>query len=102
MKNLLKKSLLAGLGAVSMTKDKAEAVARELIDRGEVTKEEAKDLVDEMMQRGEEEQRAVKDSFRQEMEDFKKKMGLVTKEELKAFEDRLSRIEGQLTGREGQ
>jgi hypothetical protein len=37
---MLKEMFLAGLGAVSLTKDKLEEIAQELIKRGELTAEE--------------------------------------------------------------
>lgn len=93
MKSLLKKTILLGMGAISITKEKAEAVTRELIEKGEVTKEEAKDFVDQLMEKGKEEQKAFKDSVRRELEDFKDSMGLVTKNDIIELNERLTRIE---------
>lgn len=96
MKNMLKKSLLVGVGALSMTKDKAMKMVQELEEKGEVTSDEAKDFVNEMMERGEREREVLRNTVKNEMEKILHAAGLVTKREMDALEERLKRLESRI------
>ncbi len=52
MFDLLKKSLLAGIGAVVVTKDKIQEATRTLVQEGKISTEEAEKLAEEMIKSG--------------------------------------------------
>lgn len=93
IKSLVEKSILMGLGAISLTKERAEKFAQELVEKGEATSEEARRLAGELMERGEEEKVIIKELVVRQMEDFRKSMGIVTKDEVSALEERIKRLE---------
>jgi len=82
MKTLLEKSVLAGIGLLSMTREKAQKVIDELSQEGEVQKNDVKDWVDQLSDRGEEERQALRKLVRDEMKKVLDEMGLVTKEDI--------------------
>ncbi|NTU65648.1 MAG: polyhydroxyalkanoate synthesis regulator [Chloroflexi bacterium] len=82
MKTLLEKGLLAGLGLLSMTREKAEKLIDELSHEGEVQKGEVKQWVDKLSDRGEEERQALRKLVRDEMKKVLDEMGLATKEDI--------------------
>ena len=82
MKTLLEKGFLAGIGLLSMTRDKAEKLIEELSHEGEVQKSEVKQWVDQLSNRGEEERQALRKLIRDEMKKVLDEMGLVTKEDI--------------------
>ena len=82
MTSLLEKGLLAGLGLLSMTREKAEKVIDELSREGEVQKSEMKQWVDQLSDRGEEERQALRKLIRDEMKKVLDDMGLATKEDI--------------------
>jgi polyhydroxyalkanoate synthesis regulator phasin len=82
MKTLLEKGLLAGLGLLSMTREKAEKLMDELSHEGEVQKGEVKQWVDKLSDRGEEERQALRKLVRDEMKKVLDEMGLATKEDI--------------------
>jgi polyhydroxyalkanoate synthesis regulator phasin len=49
----IKKSLLAGLGAVVLSKDKLEEITQRLVDQSKLSKEEAQKLHEELLASGE-------------------------------------------------
>ena len=102
MKKLLKKSLLIGMGALSLTREKAEKIVRELEEKGDVTSGEAKDFVNDLMERGEQERQVVKDAVIGEIDKVKKATGFVTKQEFAALEERLNRLESQVSQHQSQ
>ena len=48
MMDMMKKTMLAGVGLAAMTRDKIEEIGAELVRRGELTEKEGKEFVDEM------------------------------------------------------
>lgn len=82
MKTLLEKSFLAGIGLLSMTREKAQQVIDELSCEGEVQKSEAKKWVDQLSDRGEEERDALRKLIRDELKKVMDEMGIATKEDI--------------------
>ena len=83
MTNVFEKGLLAGIGLLSMTREKAQDIIEELTHEGELQKSEAKQWVDQLSDRGEEERQALRKLIRDEMKKVLDEMGLVTKEDLR-------------------
>ena len=83
MANLFEKGFLAGIGLLSMTREKAQTIIDDLSHEGEVQKNEAKQWVDDLSNRGEEERQALRKLIRDEMKKVLDEMGLVTKEDIK-------------------
>ncbi len=82
MKSLLEKGFLAGIGLLSMTREKAQQVIDELTQEGEVQKNEVKEWVDQLSSRGEEERQALRKLVRDELKKVLDEMGLATKEDI--------------------
>ncbi len=92
MITLLEKGILAGLGLLSMTREKAQKFVDDLTQRGEVNREEAREWVERLVQRGEEERQAIRKLIRDEVKAVMDELGLPTKQDL---QDLASKIEGQ-------
>lgn len=88
MKTLLEKGFLAGIGLLSMTRDKAEKIIEDLSHEGELQKSEAKQWVDQLSSRGEEERQALRKLIRDEMKKVLDEMGLATKEDIQKLLDK--------------
>jgi polyhydroxyalkanoate synthesis regulator phasin len=88
MKSLLEKSFLAGIGLLSMTREKAQKVMEELSHEGELQKGEVKQWVDKLSDRGEEERQALRKLIRDEMKTVLDEMGLATKEDIQKLLDK--------------
>jgi polyhydroxyalkanoate synthesis regulator phasin len=82
MTTLLEKGFLAGVGLLSMTREKAQKIIDDLSHEGEVQKSEAKQWVDKLSDRGEEERQALRKLIHDEMKKVLDDMGLVTKEDI--------------------
>ena len=88
MKSVLEKGFLAGIGLLSMTREKAQKVIEELTHEGELQKNEAKEWVDQLSARGEEERQALRKLVRDEMKKVLDEMGLATKEDIQKLLDK--------------
>jgi polyhydroxyalkanoate synthesis regulator phasin len=82
MKTLLEKSFLAGIGLLSMTREKAQKIIEDLSHEGDLQKSEVKQWVDQLSDRGEEERQALRKLIRDEMKKVMDDMGLATKEDI--------------------
>ena len=82
MKSVLEKGFLAGIGLLSMTREKAKKVIEELTHEGELQKNEVKQWVDQLSDRGEEERQALRKLVRDEVKKVLDEMGLATKEDI--------------------
>ena len=90
MRTLFELSVLAGIGILSMTHEKAQKIVDELIRRGEVQKDEGKDWVESLVQRGDEERQSLRKLIHDEVKSTMDELGLVTKQDL---QDLASKIE---------
>ncbi|MEN4012475.1 MAG: phasin family protein [Bellilinea sp.] len=90
MRTLFERSVLAGIGLLSMTHEKAQKIIDELTQRGEVQKEEAEDWVEGLVQRGEDERQSLRKLIHDEVKSTLNELGLVTKQDL---QDLASKIE---------
>ena len=88
MKSLLEKGFLAGIGLLSMTREKAQQVIEELTHEGELQKNEVKEWVDQLSDRGEEERQALRKLLRDEMKKVLDEMGLATKEDIQKLREK--------------
>jgi polyhydroxyalkanoate synthesis regulator phasin len=93
MKSLLEKGFLAGIGLLSMTREKAQEVIEELTHEGELQKNEVKQWVDELSDRGEEERQALRKLVREEMKKVLDEIGLATKEDIQKLLEKQSQAD---------
>ncbi len=72
MLELIRKSLLAGLGAGVITKEKAQQAAQELVDEGKLAADDAKQFVDRLLEganeQREEFQASIRDAVRKALD----------------------------------
>ncbi len=96
MKDLLKKSMLAGLGLVVVSKDKIEESIRELIEKGNISEQEGKKLVQEMIGNAEK----AKGDFEKMVDKYVDKalsrMDIVKKSDLQELQDSIADIQQRL------
>jgi polyhydroxyalkanoate synthesis regulator phasin len=88
MKTLLEKGFLAGLGLLSMTREKAQKVVEELTHEGELQRSEAKEWIEQLSDRGEEERQALRKLIRDEMKKVLDEVGFATKEDIQKLLDK--------------
>jgi len=64
---LIKKSMLLGLGVLTLTRDKIVQTVNSLVEEGDVTAEEAPSIIDKLVSRGEEEREELRKMVRDEL-----------------------------------
>ena len=68
MARLIEKSLLLGLGILTLTRDKVTQFVDKLIEEGEVKADEAPRIIEKLVARGEEEREELRRLVREELD----------------------------------
>jgi polyhydroxyalkanoate synthesis regulator phasin len=96
LREIAEKLVLAGVGAVALTAERADALAEELSARGGIGREEARALIEEVVGRWRSESVRVGERTGMGMAALFRELGLVTRVELEELELRIAQIEHRL------
>jgi len=97
MFDLIKKTMLTGVGLAVMTKDKVEELAKELTEKGEMSEKEGRELVDDLLKKSEQAKKDLEKKVENIAEKVLGKMNLASKEDISKIEKRLKRLEKKET-----
>jgi len=98
----LRKLLFASLGLLDLTKEKAEQLVRDLVERGEMTREEGNDLLTAMLRRMDTEKEEMLFRFRKEAGRLMTSMGVASKDQVQELRLRVENLEQQLRQAEAE
>lgn len=90
MKNILKKTILAGIGAASLTKKKVKEMTDKLVEEGEMNESEQAEFIKDVMEEAEEKTEEFGDQVEERIQKVMDKMDVAKKSDL---EDIKSKIE---------
>jgi polyhydroxyalkanoate synthesis regulator phasin len=96
LREIAEKLVLAGVGAVALTAERADALAEELSARGGMGREEARALVEELVGRWRSESVRVGERTGMGLAALFRELGLITRVELEELELRVAQIEHRL------
>jgi polyhydroxyalkanoate synthesis regulator phasin len=93
MFDLIKKTMLAGIGVAAITKDKVEQLAKEYIEKGQMTEKEGKEFVDEFMKKALHEKKDMETKLEESIQKVLKKMNVATRADIAKLEKRIKTLE---------
>jgi len=96
MLDLIKKTVLAGIGATVITKEKVEVLLNEYVEKGKLSAQDAKNLSERIVADGKHEFEQVKHDLSGRFQELLEKSKLATRDELTALEKRLATLEAKL------
>jgi polyhydroxyalkanoate synthesis regulator phasin len=96
---LMEKVLLLGVGAASLTRDKVEELANELVKRGQLTKEEGEEFIKEAAGSAKESGANIKEMASETYQDTLRAMGVATREHVDKLDYRLTVLEAKVYGK---
>jgi polyhydroxyalkanoate synthesis regulator phasin len=102
IRELAEELLLAGVGAVAITKERADERVDELSSKGRLTRDDARELVDEAMGRWRGDAMRVSERASLTLSSFFRELGLVTRHEYEELELRMAQLEHRLRLVEGK
>jgi polyhydroxyalkanoate synthesis regulator phasin len=85
MFDLVKKSMLAGVGLALKAWDEVEEMANDMVAQGKMTEKEGRKFLDELQGRYSETQKKLEERVEKSVREILKKMDVVTQDELKAL-----------------
>ena len=91
----LDKLMLAGLGAVSMTRERAEKIFDEYVSRGKVEKEARTGFVKEVVDTAEKTRKDFEKLISEQVHKTVDKLELATRDDIKRLEEKLDRLLGK-------
>lgn len=91
-----KKTVLASLGALALTQEKIQSVARDLVERGELTKDQARRFVEELIDRGKRENSELGARIGEELQRLFDRAPWVAQVDFRVLEERVEKLEEKL------
>jgi len=88
--------LLAGLGAVLLTREKIEEATHKLVAEAKLSRTEATKLNQELVQRGESQWLAFEQAVQERLQNSRGKLGLARQEEVDGLRQRVEALEARL------
>jgi polyhydroxyalkanoate synthesis regulator phasin len=92
MLDLLKKSMLTGIGLALKTKDEVEDLVKELQKKGEMSETEGRKFLDDVQKRYDETQEKLEKRVEDAVKEFLKKTKIVTTDELKELKKEIREL----------
>ena len=103
MLDFVRKVMLTGVGLAVMTKEKAEELGRELVEKGEITEKEGKEFVEELLRKSEETSKDFENKVEENVKKVMTRLNFTTKTEMDKLVERVAALEkGKATGGEKQ
>ncbi len=100
MLEIVEKTLLTGIGAMSLTQKKGEELIDDLKKRMNLTEEEGKNLLEKLRDAAKENQEKLEEMAQDEVKKACDRVGVVTAEEFKKLQRKVEQLEKQLKAQE--
>lgn len=92
----LARLLTISVGALNLTRERAEKLVEEWEKEGEVRRKDMKKTVNELVKKGERERDELKSTIDERVAELTKKLGVITKNDLEKITAKLERLEKRL------
>jgi len=92
MLDILKKTMLTGVGLALMTKDKAEELAKELVKKGELSEKEGKEFIDDILKKSKQAGKDMEAKVDDLVKKALKKVNVATREDIAGLEKEIKRL----------
>ncbi len=95
MMESLSRFMCAGLGALTMTRERAEKLYEEFVQRGEVEKDKRSKFVQDLMDAAEQARKDTEKLVADQVDRVVGRMNLATREDMARLEEKLDQLAGQ-------
>ena len=92
MFDLFKKTVLMGLGAMTITKEKAENLVDELIKKGELAKDKRSKAIQDLLEKANEQEKEISDKIGDAVNKSIEKLGIPTKQDFERLEKKIDEL----------
>ncbi len=102
MTGLIEKSVLLGIGILTLTRDKVAQAVNKLVEEGEVKAEEAPNVIERLVARGEEEREALRQMVRDELEKARMNIPVVSRKDIEALSQKIDELAAKVEAIAGE
>ncbi len=95
MLDLFKKTLLMGLGAATITKEKVEQIVDELIKKGELTEDKRSTTIRDFLTKAEEQEKVLNDKVSNAVKKAIEKFDLPSRKDIERLEKKIDNLKNQ-------
>jgi polyhydroxyalkanoate synthesis regulator phasin len=96
MMDMLKKSVLAGLGTAVVTKSKVKETMDKLVEQGRLSSDEAERFTQEMVDAGEKEMEELRSEMESSVRNAVSRLNLASQEDMDDLRQRLENVERRM------
>ncbi len=96
MFDLIKKTLLTGVGLAVLSKEKAEEMAREVADAAKLSSDKGQEFVDEVVGRSEKMRKELEETVQRVVNDSLKRIDLPSRDDIAQLRARIEELERTL------
>jgi poly(hydroxyalkanoate) granule-associated protein len=90
MRDMLRKVLMATIGAAAIAQEEIEALVNKLIERGELAEKDGKSLIHEMMEKRKSRTEKIEDEVSKNIADVLKKMNIPSKADVEVLNQKIT------------
>lgn len=92
MTDIFEKGFYLGLGLLSLSKEKAEEIINDLVEKGKISSEQSSKAIKDLLAKAEEEKKVLTEKIDSALESAMKKMNLATRHDLEELNKKLDKI----------
>jgi len=96
MLDLAKRGVLTGIGLASLTKDKIEELAENIIEESKLSEEEGRKLVDDLLKQSEEARKNLEEEVKKTVGDALKRLDIPSRKDFEDLNARVEKLENQM------
>lgn len=96
MFDLIKKTMLMGVGLAVMSKEKAEALAKEIAESAQLSSEKGQEFVKEVLGKSEKAKKDLEETVQKFVNEGLKRMNLPSREDFAALNARIESLENKI------
>ena len=93
---LIEKSMLLGLGMLTLTRDKIVQTVNSLVEQGEVEAEEAPNIIDRLVTLGEEEREELRKMMRDELDKRRITMPMASRKDIEELSQKIDELAARI------
>ncbi|MFW6254161.1 MAG: phasin family protein [Chitinivibrionales bacterium] len=98
MLDMMKKSLLIGIGMAAVTKERAEEMLKNMLKDTDISASEGKKLIDEILKKTEETRASLEKLINERVQSTLNRLDVPTRKEMRALEERVIQLENKMLG----
>ena len=92
MVRMIEKSMLLGLGILTLTRDRVVQMVNSMVAEGEVKEEEASNIIDRLVARGEEEREELRNLVRDELDKFRINVPMASRKDIEELSQKIDEL----------